>query len=58
MEGLRLTNFPTGLAKSIIIATDRITAIIIKGKAPCKPLVIPTAVKILSIEKIMSIISI
>ena len=45
-----LTKFPTGLAKSIMIRTETITAMTINQKALGKPLVIPIAVRMESKE--------
>ena len=50
-----MTKFPTGTANNIITPTEITTAVIIIVNAPSIPFVIPTAVKILSIEKIKSI---
>ncbi|MNE83082.1 hypothetical protein D3C80_1798700 [compost metagenome] len=55
IDGLAFTKFPTGTANSIITPTEIITAVTIMYKAPSSPLVIPTAVRILSTEKIRSI---
>ena len=55
IDGLAFTKFPTGTANSIIIPTEITTAVIIITNAPSIPFVIPTAVKILSTEKMMSI---
>jgi hypothetical protein len=49
------TKSPTGTANNIITPTEITTAVIIMTKAPSTPFVIPTAVSILSTEKIKSI---
>src|SRR5690606_4128857 len=68
IEGFLFTKFPTGTAKAIITPTEITTAATIINNSDLyphsstfsgyRPLVIPTAVKILSTEKIISIINI
>ncbi len=55
MVGLLLTKVLTVFAKTIIIIIEISTAIIIMVRAPSIPLVIPTAVRIESKEKTISI---
>ena len=55
MVGLLFTNVLTEFAKTIIIIIEIITAITIMVNAPYIPLVIPTAVRIESKEKTISI---